>query len=143
MPKVKIQKLHPEARIPAYQSAGASGFDLHALEALHIAPGAVALVRTGLAISLERGFELQIRSRSGLALKDQIVVLNSPGTIDSDYRGELQAILMNLSGRVFSIEPGDRIAQAILCRVFSAQFELVNQLETSARGCRGFGSSGV
>ncbi|WP_121021673.1 dUTP diphosphatase [Helicobacter vulpis] len=143
MPRVKIQKLHPKARIPAYQSSGASGFDLHALEALQIAPSAVALVRTGLAVSLEQGFELQIRSRSGLALRDQIVVLNSPGTIDSDYRGELQVILMNLSRRVFSIQPGDRIAQAILCQVFSAQFELVTQLETSARGCKGFGSSGI
>ncbi|WP_104695934.1 dUTP diphosphatase [Helicobacter salomonis] len=143
MLKIKIQKLHPQAHIPAYQSTGASGFDLHALESLQIAPKNVALVRTGLAIALEKGFEVQVRSRSGLALKHQIMVLNSPGTIDSDYRGELQVVLMNFSERVFHIQSGDRIAQGVLCQVCHAQFEWSAELDKTERGSEGFGSSGV
>ncbi|WP_104750531.1 dUTP diphosphatase [Helicobacter cynogastricus] len=143
MLKVKLQKLHPNACIPAYQSVGASGFDLCALEALEIAPKSVALVRTGLAIELEKGYEIQVRSRSGLALKQQIVVLNSPGTIDSDYRGELQVILMNLGHAPFGIQAGDRIAQGVLCRVFQAEFIPVTELRATQRGESGFGSSGI
>ncbi|CCB80848.1 deoxyuridine 5'-triphosphate nucleotidohydrolase [Helicobacter bizzozeronii CIII-1] len=143
MPKIKIQKLHPDAKIPRYQSPGASGFDLCALQSLEIAPQSIALVRTGLAIELEAGLEVQVRSRSGLALKHQIMVLNSPGTIDSDYRGELQVILMNLGNAPFSIKTGDRIAQAVLSSVCRAEFEEVGALGASLRGARGFGSSGI
>ncbi|BDQ28711.1 dUTP diphosphatase [Helicobacter ailurogastricus] len=143
MLKVKLQRLHPNALIPAYQSAGASGFDLCALESLEIAPKSVGLVRTGLALELEKGYEVQVRSRSGLALKHQIVVLNSPGTIDSDYRGELQVILMNLGDVPFDIKAGDRIAQGVLCRIFQADFALSTELEATQRGTKGFGSSGV
>ncbi|WP_104684929.1 dUTP diphosphatase [Helicobacter bizzozeronii] len=143
MPKIKIQKLHPDAKIPHYQSPGASGFDLCALQSLEIAPQSIALVRTGLAIELEAGLEVQVRSRSGLALKHQIMVLNSPGTIDSDYRGELQVILMNLGNAPFSIHKGDRIAQAVLSSVCRAEFEEVGVLGASLRGTRGFGSSGI
>ncbi|WP_286349023.1 dUTP diphosphatase [Helicobacter felistomachi] len=143
MRKVRLQKLHPQARMPAYQSAGASGFDLCALENLEIAPKSVGLVKTGIALELEKGYEVQVRSRSGLALKHQIVVLNSPGTIDSDYRGELQVILMNLGNSPFHIQAGDRIAQGVLCRVFQAEFALAPELEATQRGAKGFGSSGV
>ncbi|CRF45088.1 dUTP diphosphatase [Helicobacter heilmannii] len=143
MCKVKLQKLHPQAKLPAYQSAGASGFDLCALESLKITPKSVGLVRTGIALELEKGYEVQVRSRSGLALKHQIVVLNSPGTIDSDYRGELQVILMNLGDSPFCIQAGDRIAQGVLCRVFQADFALATELESTQRGTEGFGSSGV
>ncbi|MFC3848412.1 dUTP diphosphatase [Helicobacter baculiformis] len=143
MLNIKIQKLHPQARVPAYQSVGASGFDLHALESLEIAPKSVALVRTGLAIELKEGFEVQIRSRSGLALKHHVMVLNSPGTIDSDYRGELQVILMNFSERAFGVCAGDRIAQGVLCQVHHAQFEITTQLSSTERASGGFGSSGV
>lgn len=145
MPKIRlhIQKLHPDAQIPLYKSQGASGFDLCALESLEIVPMGVALVRTGLAVALKEGFEVQVRSRSGLALKHQVVVLNAPGTIDSDYRGELQVILMNLSGVSFHIEKGDRIAQGVLCRVCGAEFEEVQELGATKRGVRGFGSSGI
>ncbi|WP_221271507.1 dUTP diphosphatase [Helicobacter gastrofelis] len=143
MLKVKLQKLHPHAKLPTYQSAGASGFDLCALESLEIAPKSVGLVKTGIALELEKGYEVQVRSRSGLALKHQIVVLNSPGTVDSDYRGELQVILMNLGDAPFHIQAGDRIAQGVLCRVFQADFALAPELEATQRGAKGFGSSGI
>ncbi|MDR2034224.1 MAG: dUTP diphosphatase [Helicobacteraceae bacterium] len=140
--KLQIKKLDPSARIPKYQSANAAGFDLHALEDGEIAAGKSALIKTGLAISLPIGYELQVRPRSSLALKHSVTVLNSPGTVDSDYRGELMIILINLGNETFKISAGDRIAQAILSAVSQADLIEVEELDKTERGAGGFGSTG-
>lgn len=139
---ITIQKLDPRARIPKYQSAGASGFDFHALESSTIPAGGVGVVRTGLAMEIAQGFELQIRPRSGLAVKSHISVLNTPGTIDSDYRGEIMVILINHGKSEFAIQAGDRIAQGVVQQVFQVEFR-EGELGASERGAKGFGSSGV
>lgn len=141
--KIKIKKLHPDAKMPAYQSTGAAGFDLCSLEDLTIPAGKSALIKTGLAFEIESGYELQIRPRSGLALKHGITVLNSPGTIDWDYRGEIMIILINHSHQVFTIHKSDRIAQGVVAKVYCAEFEIIQDLSHSDRGDRGFGSSGI
>ena len=132
--------------LPAYQSAHAAGFDLLAAlpadQPLTLAPGARALVPTGLAIALPAGHEGQLRPRSGLAVKHGVTVLNTPGTIDADYRGELQVILGNLGGESFAIARGMRIAQLIIAPVKHAQFREVASLEETPRGIGGFGSTG-
>lgn len=140
--QIKIKKLHDNAVIPSYQSAGAAGFDLYACESVCIAPCSVGRVPLGIAIEIEEGFEVQVRSRSGLALRG-ISVLNSPGTIDSDYRGELQVILMNHSNEPFNVQIGDRIAQGVLARVCQAEFVQTQILCPSERGEKGFGSTGI
>lgn len=140
--KIRLLKLHPNAVIPAYQSAGAAGFDLCCVESLEIPPLGRALVSTGLALALEEGYELQIRPRSGLALKHGITVLNTPGTVDSDYRGEIKVILINLGAESFSIQAGDRIAQGVVSRLSIAEFCEVEGLDETARGAGGFGSTG-
>lgn len=114
-----------------------------AAEAAMIAPGAVALIPTGLTMALPQGYEAQIRSRSGLAAKHAVVVLNSPGTIDSDYRGEIKIILINHGTTPFEIKRGDRIAQMIVAPVVQANFVLVDSLDETERGTGGFGSTGV
>jgi dUTP pyrophosphatase len=139
---LKIKKLDPKARIPKYQSANAAGFDLCALEDCEISAGDRALIKTGLAISLPIGYELQVRPRSGLALKHSVTVLNSPGTVDSDYRGELMIILINLGSETFKISAGDRIAQAIVSAVSQADLVEVEYLDETERGAGGFGSTG-
>lgn len=141
--RVKIKQLHPDALIPQYQTLGAAGFDLHALEDYKLSAGERALVKTGLAFELQIGFELQIRPRSGLALKNGISVLNAPGTIDSDYRGEVGVLLINHSKEDFAIKKGDRIAQGVVARYERVEFEVCEELGESARGAGGFGSSGV
>ena len=141
--RVKIKKLHPDAKIPQYQTLGAAGFDLHALEDYKLSAGERVLVKTGLAFELQIGFELQIRPRSGLALKNGISVLNAPGTIDSDYRGEVGVLLINHSKEDFAIKKGDRIAQGVVARYERVEFEVCEELGESARGAGGFGSSGV
>ena len=141
--RVKIKQLHPDARIPQYQTLGAAGFDLHALEDYKLSAGERVLVKTGLAFELQIGFELQIRPRSGLALKNGISVLNAPGTIDSDYRGEVGVLLINHSKEDFAIKKGDRIAQGVVARYERVEFEVCEELGESARGAGGFGSSGV
>lgn len=141
--KVRIKKLHECAVIPSYQSQGAAGFDLCAIEDLVIPAHKSALVKTGLAMELESGYELQVRPRSGLALKHGISVLNSPGTIDSDYRGEIMVILINHSDCDFCVRKNDRIAQAIIARHERAEFEICETLSPSQRGESGFGSSGI
>ncbi|MCH5313954.1 MAG: dUTP diphosphatase [Helicobacter sp.] len=140
---IKVKKLHQEAVIPSYQSTQAAGFDLHSLKDYTIAAGERALIDTGLAFEIESGFEVQVRPRSGLALHNGISVLNTPGTIDSDYRGEIKVILINHSNTDFQIRAGDRIAQAVVSEVTQAVFEEVEALGLSERGERGFGSSGV
>ncbi len=130
--------------LPAYASAGAAGMDLMAaIEApIELRPGARALVPTGLAIALPPGHELQVRPRSGLALKHAITLPNSPGTIDEDYRGELQVILLNAGTEPFVIERGMRIAQAVLAPVLQARWDEVDSLSATGRGTGGFGSTG-
>lgn len=140
---LKIQKLHPQAIVPAYQSTGSSGFDFHALESSTIPAGGVGVVRTGIAVEMERGLELQVRPRSGLALKHSISVLNTPGTIDSDYRGEIMVILINHAKEDFIINQGDRIAQGVVAPIVQVAFEEVATLAQTARGDKGFGSSGI
>ncbi len=131
--------------LPAYATEGAAGMDLLAAvdETLLLAPGARALVPTGLAIALPPGHELQIRPRSGLALRHGIVLPNAPGTIDEDYRGELQVIVMNAGSEPFAIERGARIAQAVLSPVLRAAWREVETLDDTARAAGGFGSTGL
>lgn len=130
---------------PAYQTAGAAGADLCAFldGAITLAPGSRALIPTGLRLQLPQGFEAQVRSRSGLAARYGVACLNAPGTIDSDYRGEIKVILINHGSEDFVIGPGDRIAQLVVAPVCRARFELVPGLDASSRGEGGFGSTGV
>ncbi|HVC61903.1 MAG TPA: dUTP diphosphatase [Acetobacteraceae bacterium] len=131
--------------LPAYATAGAAGMDLLAAvaEPVTIEPGKRALIPTGLAIALPPGYELQIRPRSGLALRHGIVLPNSPGTIDEDYRGELQVIVLNAGDAPFTVERGTRIAQAVLAPVVRARWHAVASLDDTARGTGGFGSTGA
>ncbi|MCE7028403.1 dUTP diphosphatase [Jiella avicenniae] len=133
-----------DAKFPAYASEGAAGADLSAAlrMPLTLAPGERALVPTGLAVELPEGFEMQIRPRSGLAARQGVTVLNSPGTIDSDYRGEVKVLLINLGAEAVTISNGDRIAQAVIAPVTRAEFVSAEVLSGSARGEGGFGSTG-
>lgn len=148
MTTVRIERLPHAAglSLPAYATAGSAGMDLCAALAddqpLTLAPGARALVPTGLRIALEAGYEAQVRPRSGLALKHGITCLNTPGTVDSDYRGEVGVILANLGAEVFIIRRGDRIAQMIIARYAQATLVEVDTLDETARGAGGFGSTG-
>ncbi|GAA7730348.1 dUTP diphosphatase [Helicobacter pylori] len=141
--KIKIQKIHPNALIPKYQTKGSSGFDLHAVEEVMIKSHSVGLVKIGICLSLEVGYELQVRTRSGLALNHQVVVLNSPGTVDNDYRGEIKVILANLSDKDFKVQVGDRIAQGVVQKTYKAEFIECERLDETSRGSGGFGSTGV
>jgi dUTP pyrophosphatase len=145
---VQIQRL-PHAQdvaLPAYQSADAAGLDLvaavGAYAPVHIPPGGRALIPTGLAIALPQGFEAQVRPRSGLALKHLVTVLNSPGTIDADYRGEIQVILINHGPEPFVVHRGERIAQLVIAPVVQATLIEVQALDETIRGSGGFGSTG-
>lgn len=140
--QVLVKKLHPSAKLPAYQSEGAAGFDFCSIEEKTIKAGEWELVKTGLAFEIPQGYELQVRPRSGLALKNGISVLNSPGTIDSDYRGEVGVVLINHSKVDFSISMGDRIAQGVVAKVEQVSLEEVEILSQTQRGEGGFGSSG-
>jgi dUTP pyrophosphatase len=128
--------------LPAYATDGAAGMDVLAAEDLTLAPGARHAVATGLAVAIPPGFEIQVRPRSGLALKHGITVPNTPGTIDSDYRGELKVILINHGADAFKIVRGDRIAQLVLAPVTRASWLKVDELDDTARGEGGFGSTG-
>jgi dUTP pyrophosphatase len=128
--------------LPAYASAGAAGMDIVAAEDVTIAPAARHAVATGFAVAIPAGFEIQVRPRSGLALKHGITVPNTPGTIDSDYRGELKVILINHGSAPFAILRGDRIAQLVLAPVTQASWLEVTELDETARGAGGFGSTG-
>ena len=144
MVKVLIKKLNPNAKLPSYKTSGSSGMDLMALidDTLTIKPNQSVLVPTGLSIAIPDDTEVQIRPRSGLAAKSNISVLNTPGTIDSDYRGELKIILINHGKEDFLINNGDRIAQMILMPVLKIEFEEVEDLPETIRGSGGFGSTG-
>ncbi|MGL2773305.1 dUTP diphosphatase [Helicobacter pylori] len=141
--KIKIQKIHPNALVPEYQTEGSSGFDLHAVEEVTIKSHGVGLVKIGICLSLEVGYELQVRTRSGLALNHQVMVLNSPGTVDNDYRGEIKVILANLSDKDFKVQVGDRIAQGVVQKTYKAEFIECERLDETLRGSGGFGSTGV
>jgi len=145
-PKSNIQvklKAAPGAKLPVYKTQGAAGADICSNEDLVIKSGARAVVATGLFPEIPDGYELQVRSRSGLAAQNGLFVLNSPGTIDSDYRGEIKVILANLGDEDFVISKGDRIAQIILSPVLQAHFVETDELSESSRGEGGFGSTGV
>ena len=128
--------------LPAYATAGAAGMDVVSAEDVDLAPGARHAVATGLAMAIPEGFEIQVRPRSGLALKHGVTVPNTPGTIDSDYRGELKVIMINLGAETFSIRRGDRVAQLVLAPVTRASWLEVDTLDDTARGEGGFGSTG-
>jgi len=128
--------------LPRYATAGAAGMDVVAAEDLDLAPGARAAVATGFAIAIPDGYEVQVRPRSGLALKHGVTCLNTPGTIDHDYRGEVKVILANLGSETFRINRGDRIAQLVPALVQRAAFALVDDLDDTVRGTGGFGSTG-
>jgi dUTP pyrophosphatase len=141
---VQIRRLeHGEGLpLPSYATEGAAGMDVVAAESVTLAPGARHAVATGLALAIPPGFEIQVRPRSGLALKHGISVPNTPGTIDSDYRGELKVILINHSDEPFAIVRGDRVAQLVLAPVVQAAWQEVADLDETARGSGGFGSTG-
>ena len=128
--------------LPAYATSGAAGMDVASAEDVVIAPGARHAVATGLAVAIPQGYEIQVRPRSGLALKHGITVPNTPGTIDSDYRGELKVILINLGNAPFTIQRGDRVAQLVLAPVVQAAWHEVAELDATDRGAGGFGSTG-
>ncbi len=140
---LKVKRLIKDASVPSYHHRGDAGMDLAAAETITISPGEVKLVKTGIAIELPEGTEAQIRPRSGLALKHGITVLNSPGTIDQDYRGEIGVILINHSDSPFNVETGSRIAQLVVKPVLFVQVSEVNELSETIRGSDGFGSTGV
>jgi dUTP pyrophosphatase len=144
MIRIELKRLpHGEGLpLPAYATEGAAGMDVVASEALTLAPGARAAVATGFAIAIPAGHEVQVRPRSGLALKHGVTCLNTPGTIDSDYRGEVKVILANLGKDPFEIARGDRIAQLVPAVVLRATLEEVATLDDTLRGARGFGSTG-
>jgi dUTP pyrophosphatase len=144
--KILIKRLHSfELPLPTYQTEGSSGIDLYSAvdEPLIIKPLHRAIVPTGIAIELPKGFEAQIRPRSGLALNYGITILNSPGTIDEDYRGEIKIILINLGQEDFVVNRGDRIAQLILCKVYRADILEVDELNKTVRNDGGFGHTGI
>ena len=144
MIKVLVKKLNSSAKLPSYKTNGASGMDLMACinEPINLKPGESFLVPTGLAVAIPEKYEIQIRPRSGLAAKNSISILNTPGTIDSDYRGELKIILFNHGNKNFKINKNDRIAQMVLTPVIKMDLEETNELPVSLRGERGFGSTG-
>tara|TARA_B100000579_G_C22348723_1_gene628431 strand:- start:98 stop:538 length:441 start_codon:yes stop_codon:yes gene_type:complete len=145
MTKILIKRLTKTIKLPKFETDGSSGMDLAANvnSVVTIDPGKTAIIPTGLAVSIPKGFEIQIRPRSGLAAKQNITVLNTPGTIDSDYRGEIKIILINLSQKQFKVEKGSRIAQMVMCPVIQAEIEETDDLNETNRGSRGFGSTGV
>ena len=144
MVKVLIKKLDPSVKLPEYKTSGASGVDLIAFikEPINLEPKTSVLIPTGLSVAFPEDYEIQIRPRSGLAAKNNISVLNTPGTIDSDYRGEIKVIIYNHGNENFSINNGDRIAQMILAPVVKMELEEINDLPESIRGKGGFGSTG-
>ena len=143
MQTLKIKKLYPSAQLPHQATSGSAGMDLASLSTVVIQPHASCLVSTGLAMEIPDGYEMQIRPRSGLASKYTITVLNSPGTIDSDYRGEVKVLLINHGSTPVTLQQGDRIAQAVLCKVPTVQIVEVTELSSTERGNGGFGSTGL
>jgi dUTP pyrophosphatase len=145
MTEILIKRLSKNVALPKYKTERSSGMDLAANinENIEISPGGTAIVPTGIALSIPKNFEIQIRPRSGLAANNQISVLNTPGTIDADYRGEIKVIIINLGSKSFLIEKGARIAQMVLCPVIKAKLRVVEMLDDTKRGSGGFGSTGT
>ena len=144
MIRVLVKKLNPNVQLPSYKSAGASGMDLMAFidKPVNLEPGKSCLIPTGLSVAFPKEYEIQIRPRSGLAAKNNISVLNTPGTIDSDYRGELKIILYNHSKKNFIINKNDRVAQMVLTPIIKMELEETNELPETVRDDGGFGSTG-
>jgi dUTP pyrophosphatase len=145
MTEILIKRLSKNVTLPRYETEDSSGLDLAANidKQIKILPGKSEIIPTGLAVAIPKNFEIQIRPRSGLAAKNQVSVLNTPGTIDADYRGEIKVILINLSDKVFVVEKGLRIAQMVVCPVIKASLKEVTNLEATERGSGGFGSTGI
>lgn len=146
--QVKIKKLHPDAIIPKYQTSGSAGFDIHAVEHTEVYPGETKILKTGLSFEIPEGYELQIVPRSGVSAKTKLRVSNSPGTVDSDFRGEVCILVDNIDlhsdKRVpYIIKIGDRIAQGKITPVIQAVFVETDQLNETERGPKGFGSTGI
>ena len=144
MVKILVKKFNKKIKLPVYKTSGSSGMDIIAYvkKKITIRPSGIAIIPTGIALAIPKNYEIQIRPRSGLAAKKGITVLNTPGTIDSDYRGEVKVILINLSKKAFVVKSGDRIAQMILCPVIKGKLKEVNILPETIRGRGGFGSTG-
>ncbi len=144
MVKVLIKKINPSAQMPSYKTEGASGMDLMAYieKPINLEPGKSCLVPTGISVAFSKEYEIQIRPRSGLAAKKNISILNTPGTIDSDYRGEIKVILFNHGNKNFIINKDDRIAQMVLTPIIKMELEETNKLPDTIRGKGGFGSTG-
>ena len=144
MVKVLVKKLNPEVQLPSYKTDGSSGMDLLAFinNPVTIKPGTSELIPTGISIAIPKNFEIQIRPRSGLAAKSSISVLNTPGTIDSDYRGEIKIILFNHGEKEFFVNNNDRVAQMVLAPIAKVDFNEVDNLPNTLRGKGGFGSTG-
>ena len=144
MVKILVKKFDKDIKLPVYKTSGSSGMDLVAYikSKINIKPGKTAIVPTGIAVAIPRNYEIQIRPRSGLAAKKGISVLNTPGTVDSDYRGEIKIILINLSKKKFIVKSGDRVAQMVLCPVVKGDLKEVKILPKTVRGKGGFGSTG-
>lgn len=134
-----------DLNLPQYETAGSAGLDIEAgvKVSVVIEPGAIELIPTGLAVAIPEGYEIQVRPRSGLAVKNGITIVNSPGTIDSDYRGEVKIALINLSKVAFTVSRGDRVAQLVLAKIARITFNEVDELDTTDRGAGGFGHTGV
>jgi dUTP pyrophosphatase len=144
MVKILVKKFDKNIKLPTYKTSGSSGMDLVAYikNKITIDPGKTAIIPTGIAVAIPKNYEIQIRPRSGLAAKKGISVLNTPGTVDSDYRGEIIIILINLSKKSFVVKSGDRVAQMILCPVAKGKLQEVKNLPKTVRGKGGFGSTG-
>ena len=144
MVKILVKKFDKNIKLPSYETSGSSGMDLVAFikNKITINPGNRAMIPTGISLAIPKNYEIQIRPRSGLTSKKGISVLNTPGTIDSDYRGEIKIILINLSKKLFIVKSGDRVAQMILCPVAKGKFKEVKNLPKTVRGETGFGSTG-
>lgn len=143
MPKITFKKLHEAAVLPRYETKEAAGADVRSVKPFIIHPGARALIPTGLGCNIEPGWEIQVRPRSGLAFKQGVTVLNAPGTIDSDYTGELAVLIVNLGHEELVIEVGDRIAQIVVAPVTQGDFGWTDEQRETERGAGGFGSTGV
>ena len=144
MVEILIKRLSNKVSLPKYETDGSSGMDLSANveSTVSVPPGKIAIIPTGLALSIPKGYEIQIRPRSGIAAKKHVSVLNTPGTIDADYRGEIKVILINHSKELFTVEKGQRIAQLVICPVIQVQLKEVDNLDETKRGEGGFGSTG-
>lgn len=145
VPIIRVREGFDDFPLPTYATAGAAGMDLRAAiaEPITIQPLARIAIPTGIAIALPSGYECQVRPRSGLAIRHGLTMINSPGTVDEDYRGEIQVLMVNLGNEPFTIQRGDRIAQAVIARYERIEWEEQTELETSERGTGGFGSTGA